>query len=167
MNRAEYLNITVIDRFVTWGSAYLSKWTKRHVVKKSVRSPDFVFDIQGIEAAYEQYYWKAAWTHPVNGNPVPSDNAESTTRALLELANGLAQSINEPAQHAAWCYAVLEWGGVPMSRNFYMQDVERTVRHHVRCHVNPGILIPEKANDIDCANHTPMSSGITKVHALS
>jgi hypothetical protein len=166
MNREEYLQIPIVESFIKWSSSYLSQWAKRHQVKQSPRSSAFLFDIQGIEAAHQKYYWRANWTHPDSGKCIESDNAKSTALSLLSLANGLAESIDDPTRHAQWCCAVLNWGGVPKSGRLYTEDGQKAVAHHLRCHSDPGILIPENANDEVCRAHRPMSSGITKVHAL-
>lgn len=166
MTREDYLNQEIVADFVCWGSQHLNRWPKTHWVKRSSRSPSFLFKIKGIEAAYGEYVWDAKWTHPLSCKEIHSNNAETTKNSLLMLATGLAESINAPELHAKFCCSVLDWGGVPTSKPFYSDNPHNTVTYHRNCHANPGSFVPEKADENDCTQNRNMSSGITKVHAL-
>jgi hypothetical protein len=166
VKRDDYLKLDLVADFVNWGSQHLNKWEKYHWVKGSARSPVFLFQAKGIEDAYAKYTWDSSWTHPESNKLITSSNAETTQSSLLSLTSGLAESIDRPELHAKYCCAVLDWGGVPTSKRFYSDDPERTVSYHRICYADPGIFVPENADDSVCAENKDMSAGITKVHAL-
>lgn len=168
MNREIYLNIAVVADFVSWASTYLSIWAKCHDVKSSSRSHAFRFDVVGIEQAYSKYTWKSSWVNSESEKTISSEDAQTTNKSLNILSSNLARTLNDPALHVKFCCSALDWGGVPSSRGFYLDNPQDTTEYHNVCHNQnkQGKLIPEMANDDICAQNKNMSSGITKVHSL-
>jgi hypothetical protein len=171
MTRQRYLSCAAVSEFVAWAADYSVIWPKRHHVRCSRNSPAMDFHIEGIEEAHRLYRWHSQWTHPDTGNRHRSTDGASTEAALAEMAAGLQTSlaVGDSERHRLFAHAVLDWGGVPVSKRFYdaLHGQGRLIDYHRRLHAgDTAALDPDRADDDRLDRVEDMSSGITKVHCL-
>jgi hypothetical protein len=171
MKRREYLANAAVASFVRWAADFVAAWPKEHSVKRSKNSDAFRFQIGGIDRAYTLYAWRSSWQDPANGKTIVSADAASTERVLATLTRGLLTTLEhgDSAQHCEYAQAVLSWGGVRGSADYYkrLDQAGKLIEYHRALHLgSQAALDPDLADDGRLDAIAAMSSGITKVHCL-
>ncbi|MBF3053132.1 hypothetical protein HKW90_01755 [Pseudomonas aeruginosa] len=156
-NQTEFLAQPDIEQFVTWLIKTLPTIQAHLIFRRSPFVPQEIDEsVQGIEAVTAKYQWKGDW---------------ATVSALLKGyradLRAAVQAGNE-LKTLEVCSAILDWGGVPASKDF-LEGLQRQNQLVDYLTIRAALLNPagpQRLRDLSKTVFYKFNSGLTKVHAL-